>query len=307
MSHIHPFILFLLVCILTIVSIILYKVWDEKSNYLYPNQINLLQWNTHYECFVKNKNDCCTKPLISYLNKMIPRTDFANISMFEKTGYTPPSGYTTIDQFSAKPAFECGQDITTLIYNSKKWKAVSKPIYGCLVPNDRAFIVQRFENKTTGYKVVIIGAHFSHPAQGQSYPSDSTAMISKTLQEHGISDESDHIILLADTNDNFPDKPTPDEVFMKAIVGQKTKHNIVGSGPKQTCCCSDSPNPTPFPYKTDRIISNRGTSKGKAVIPELTDIFGSIAKCPPPPGSTGGCVFGEMHRPVFWAVGIDTV
>lgn len=303
MSHIHPFILFLLVCILVLVSIILYKVWDTKSNYLSPTQINLLQWNTHYECFVKNTTNCCSKPLIAYLNKMLPRVDFANISMFEKTGYTPPDGYTTIDQFSNTPEYECGQDITTLIYNSKKWKAVSAPIYGCLVDKDRAFIIQRFENIITGYKVVIIGAHFSHPAQGQSYPSDSTGKLADTLKANSISDKNDHIILLADTNDSFPDKPTPDDVIMKAIVGGSPTKPIVGSGANQTCCCSDSPNPTAFPFKTDRIISNRGKSIGKPVIPELTEIFGSIAKCPPPSGSTG-CVFGEMHKPVFWSVGI---
>lgn len=296
----NPFEIFLLIAILTVVSIILYKVWNNKSTFTNNSSISLLQWNTHYECFVKNTTDCCSKPLVAYLNKMLPTVDFANLSMFEKTGYTPPSGYITIDQFSDKPAFECGYDITTLIYNSNRWEAVGKPIYGCLITNDRAYIIQQFKEKSAGSKpVYVIGSHWSHPAQGQSYPSDSTAALAKALSDNNIH-STDRIILLADTNDSFPDKPTPDSVLMNAILGGKAT-NVQGTGPRQTCCCSDPPQGSgPFPFKTDRIISNFGTG-GNVQIPELTDIFGSIAQCPPPKNPLlGSCVFGEMHKPVFW-------
>lgn len=290
----NPFEIFLLIAILTVVSIILYKVWNNKSTFTNNSSISLLQWNTHYECFVKNTTDCCSTPLVAYLNKMLPTVDFANLSMFEKTGYTPPSGYMIIDQFSDKPPFECGYDITTLIYNSNRWEAVGEPIYGCLITNDRAYIIQQFKEKSAGSEpVYVIGSHWSHPAQGQSYPLDSTAALAKALSDNNIPSTA-RIILLADTNDSFPDKPTSDSVLMNAILGGKAT-NVQGTGPKQTCCCSD---PGDFPFKTDRIISNFGTG-GKVQIPELTDIFGSIAQCPPPKNPVS-CVFGEMHKPVFW-------
>lgn len=295
----NPFEIFLLIAILTVVSIILYKVWNNKSTFTNNSSISLLQWNIHYECFVKNTTDCCSKPLVKYLDKVLPTVDFANLSMFEKTGYTPPPGYITIDQFSDKPAFECGYDITTLIYNSKRWEAVGKPIYGCLITKDRAYIIQKFKEKSAGSEpVYVIGSHWSHPAQGQSYPSDSTAALAKALLHHDISSK-DRIILLADTNDSFPHKPTPDSVLMNAILGGKVK-NVQGTGPRLTCCCSDPPQGNrPFPFKTDRIISNFGRG-GNVKIPDLTDIFGSIAQCPPKNPLLGSCVFGEMHKPVFW-------
>lgn len=292
----NPFEIFLLIAILTVVSIILYKVWNNKSTFTNNSSISLLQWNIHYECFVKNTTDC-PKLLVEYLDKMLPTVDFANLSMFEKTGYTPPSGYITIDQFSdkPKPPFECGYDITTLIYNSNRWEAVGEPIYGCLITNDRAYIIQQFKEKSAGSEpVYVIGSHWSHPAQGQSYPSDSTAALAKALSDNKIH-STDRIILLADTNDSFPDKPTPDSVLMNAILGGKAK-NVQGTGPRRTRCCSDPGN---FPFKIDRIISNFGTG-GNVQTPKLTDIFGSIAQCPPKNPLLGSCVFGEMHKPVFW-------
>jgi len=163
----------------------------------------------------------------------------------------------------------------------------------------RAIRQKQFKEKSAGSKpVYVIGSHWSHPAQGQSYPSDSTAALAKALSDNNIH-STDRIILLADTNDSFPDKPTPDSVLMNAILRGKAKH-VQGTGPRHTCCCSDPPQgDVSFPFKTDRIISNFG--RGDNVqIPELTEIFGSIAQRPPKNPLLGSCVFGEMHKPVFW-------
>jgi hypothetical protein len=309
-----PVVIFLLVAILIIVSIILYKVYENKSNFSNfsdsssgsdlsdDSDLSLLQWNVHYECFIKNKTDCCSKPLVDYLNNRLKsvNVDFANLSMFEMVGYTPPSGYISIDGFSTKPDYECGYDITTILYNSNRWKAIGNPIYGCLSTNDRAYIIQKFVEKIRGdpKPVYVIGSHWDHPQTGENYPSASVNALNKALKDNSIKPTS-RIILLADTNDNDPKHPTSDTVLMNAILGTSGT-NVLGTGPNQTCCCNDKPlDSGSFPYKTDRIItSNIGKSIGTVTIPNLSDIFGSVAQCPSLLGGT--CEFGEMHKPVFW-------
>ena len=295
MSDYHMIIIFLLVTTLAVTSIILYKVLNTKSNYSGANTISLLQWNTHYECFVKNKDDCCSKPLTKYLYNVLDGSiDFANLSMFELATFSTPTGYSIIDQYSDKPAFECGYDITTLVYNNTKWTPVGNPIYGCLNPKpDRAFIIQQFKNISTGFDVYIIGAHMDHPVGKQLYPLTSVQVLAAALAKNGIG-QSSNVILLADTNDANPDTPTPDSTFMNGILGGTAK-NVQGAGANPTCCCSDGT----FPFKTDRIISNFGASAGPAKIVDLKTIFGAMAQCPSPGSS---CVLGEMHKPVFWSL-----
>lgn len=94
---------------------------------------------------------------------------------------------------------------------------------------------------------------------------------------------------------------TSDLSFINNAILGNTANDVQGTGPKQTCCCSDKGD---FPYKTDRIISNFG-SGGDTTIVELTDIFGSIAKYPPTDKlQLGSYAFGEMHKPVFWKLKI---
>ena len=303
----HPLILFLLVAIFVVSSLTLYKVLSKKSNYTSfggSKSISLLQWNIHYECFTENKDDCCSSKVVNYLQKAIPRVDFANLSMFELSGYKPPSQYGIISAYGTPTADQCGYDITTLLYNTNNWKAVGTPIHGCLIPKDRAYIIQKFQNISDSTLIVyVIGAHFSHPKQGQTYPIASIATLKKALLDNGIG-SSDKIILMADTNDNFPYKPTSDSTFMNAILDQKAK-NVQGAGANQTCCCNDSSQKNgPFPFKTDRIISNNMGTGGDATAVNLTDIFGSVVgQCPP--SNNPSCILGEMHKPVLWTVNVN--
>lgn len=301
MDKYHMMIIFFIIIVIIITSLILYKVWNTRSNYVGSNTISLLQWNTHYECFIKNNDDCCSKPLITYLNTLLNgNIDFANLSMFEITNYSPPNGYSIIDQYSQQPVYKCGQDITTLVYNNINWSPVGTPIYGCLNPKpDRAFIIQQFKNKTTGFDVYVIGAHMDHPAAGQSYPIASVQALADALTNNGIT-QSNNIILLADTNDANPSNPTPDSTFMSGIFGGSPVSNVQGAGANSTCCCNDGT----FPYKTDRIISNFGKSNGPAKIIELNDpaLFGTLGNCPSASG--GPCTLGEMHKPVLWSLSV---
>jgi hypothetical protein len=327
----YAIVIFLLIMILITIFIILYKVSQinvssdfthltksEDVNlmpykYSHGIDISLLQWNIHYECFVNNKDadsECCSGPVIKYLNNKLigsPQIDFANLTMFESKNYSPPNGFKMIGSYTDSN-YICGRDGTALIYNSERWRPDGDAIHGCIIPTpiDRAFIIQKFignNDKNKNISLYIIGAHFSHPPEGSYYPQESLDRIKDTLKRSNISVES-NIILLADTNDSDPSlaHETPDSVFMNGITNIITPNQVIGTGPVETCCCSDTPQTTglgPFPYKTDRIIANFGKSNGPAILGDPVSIVGG-SQCSVP--NPTGCLLGEMHKPVFWSL-----
>lgn len=303
-------ILVICACILFIVSLILYKITKPKSSlklfapkYTDSNtKVSLFQWNTHYECFTTPTNDdCCSKPLTSYLNNnLVSRhIDFANFSMFENKDYKPPDGYEIINPFS-KPDKLCGRDITSLVYNTK-WTADSEngkyPYYNCFIPKtdpkgeDRSYVIQKFTKDDM--TIYVIGAHFSHK------PLDSIRTLATSLKSLGIT-ANDNIIMMADTNDVDPKNPTKDSDFLKELLGGVNSTISNGTGPLNTCCCSDTP---AFKYKTDRIISNFG-SPTKPQLGDLSLIFPNIKPSACSKVSSL-CSLGEMHLPLYWVLNIE--
>jgi len=95
--------------------------------------------------------------------------DFANLVEFESKDFKLAENYVgiTSDQTA------CPKDVTQLVYNSARWEPSSSSsdrATGCLAKGDRPFVLQAFKPKDTKSSqgidgIIVIGAHFPHPAQ----------------------------------------------------------------------------------------------------------------------------------------------
>jgi len=212
--------------------------------------ITALQYNVHWECFVKNKDDCCQNIINDFIETTLSenKVDFANIIMLENNKVVSyGKKYTILNQFHNNPQM-CSRDITTMIYNNTKWIPIGKTIYGCLVPGDkpdRSYIVQKFQSKSTkNFDVLVIGAHFSHDKdQSLSVLKD---IISKNKWNTG------NILLIADTNIDVKDVQEDKNIYIMDNLGLKLK---VGSKYDKTCCYDEKG----IVFTYDSILGNFGS------------------------------------------------
>jgi hypothetical protein len=247
--------------------------------------VSLMHWNAHWQCFKKG-NNCCSDVAKKYVNSNLlsRNVDFANIIEMSDSTYEPPSGYKIILNHCGGSGPIKGGDLLTLIYNTSKWKPISKTNKFCI--EGRPTLIQEFQNNYNSFKTYVIVAHFSHTR------STYVAAILKAVKSLGIT-STDNIIFMADTN-----QKGSNETLIKDMIGGTPK-KILGSNLMGTCCFSGrkkenyselySENLSKFSLPYDRII----TTFGDKIVSEFPK-FGKII-----PSIQNGCDYSEMHLPVF--------
>jgi len=213
--------------------------------------INTLQWNPHWECFEKDA-ECKSEVMKSLSSRLVNGTDFANVVELETTDFISPSGWENVSS-------TCGRDMTTLFFDSTRWQkseSLKSGDKGCMVTNDRAYVVQTFEHRTENLKIIVIGAHFPHREIG-------SALVG-SLQAVAYATGVNSTLLVADTNINRPNAwpLCPESLcrssvdIFKAIGVAQTQH-IISTDLVKSCCLNP---PYGFSFEFDRIITNFGTS-----------------------------------------------
>lgn len=179
-------------------------------------------------------------------------TDFANVVELETHDFAAPTGWANI-------SYTCGRDMTTLFFDSTRWKmseGAALGAKGCMVKDDRAYVVQVFEHLTESLKVVVIGAHFPHRTLGTTL----SASLRGVVNASGV----ESTLLIADTNINrpgaFPVCPrslcsSSVEIFQGLDIVRADQ--AVSTVLEKTCCLNP---PYGFAFEFDRIIANFGTS-----------------------------------------------
>eukprot|EP00931_Biecheleriopsis_adriatica_P056795 TRINITY_DN33680_c0_g1_i1.p1 TRINITY_DN33680_c0_g1~~TRINITY_DN33680_c0_g1_i1.p1 ORF type:complete len:526 (+),score=92.74 TRINITY_DN33680_c0_g1_i1:61-1578(+) len=198
------------------------------------NTISTLQWNPHWECFVRSGDSCgriAKQALDGMLNSGF--LDFANICMFAlEGGYQPPQPY-------AKLETRCGKDYVMMLYDSSDWQPDGDAKHVCSQGNDRAGIVQRFIRHDNSTAVTVAGVHFPHPGYG-----DLTGL-KQAIKSLG----GDKFILMADTNRVYESQKLLCELN-PGHCGHAASTQLFNS-----CCHSDGFQNKGF----DRVIANFGT------------------------------------------------
>lgn len=214
-----------------------------RSSCEFPEaEIGLLQWNPHWQCFVKSQ--ACNSGARAALDTLLGGgdLDFANIVELP-LNYTRPNGWDAVHS-------KCGLDITQLMYDSRKWLPEGDAVKGCLQakPPDRPFVIQQFSSAAPtrsgfGTKVVVVGAHYPHP------PPDVRQLatdLGKVMQDTMVS----QVIFLADTNELR--SRTAADIFSDIGVAAD---KLASTSLERTCCYNSD---FPEQYTFDRIIANFG-------------------------------------------------
>eukprot|EP00931_Biecheleriopsis_adriatica_P002698 TRINITY_DN10374_c3_g1_i2.p1 TRINITY_DN10374_c3_g1~~TRINITY_DN10374_c3_g1_i2.p1 ORF type:complete len:467 (+),score=82.70 TRINITY_DN10374_c3_g1_i2:23-1423(+) len=209
--------------------------------------LQLLQWNPHWQCFAWNSNDCAAQARKS-LQAMLQGfdVDFANLIEFEDDGFSMPAGWTSI-----RSSLSCGKDRLDLVYRSTKWRPAATTgagAKGCMVQHDRPFIVQQFDSIGGSDSIIVVGAHFPHPASN----TDSTLqadVLQTALQDILAVTGIDKVVLLADTNES-PSVSSSRLMSFLGIPGETVSTSL------QPTCCFDNSFPSWGTF--DRIIANFG-------------------------------------------------
>lgn len=203
-------------------------------------KLRLLQWNPHWQCFGQGMD--CASPAKESMSAILSLLDldFANIVDFVTDGYTPPLGWSMMNCTCPPKA----QQVTTLIYNSDRWRLGVEPKggqCGCMIPHGRPCIVQQFEHINNGSKLIVAGAHFPH---NNNYDVLRHA-IQSTSNATGVS----RVVLIADTN---VVRYTSSRTIMQRLG---IRSPIISTDLRRTCCVGND-----FYHigTFDRIISNFG-------------------------------------------------
>lgn len=162
------------------------------------NQISLLHWNPHWECFLNNKY-ICAQNAIQLATNMIRSLgydpDFAGFIEFEDPLYTPSYPYKLLGGDVCTMGYG---DWATIMYDSSKWAPVGNASSGCLPTGSsdaRAYIVQRFNSLHGLGEVNVASVHFPHPSSGSPFYAASTDLLGGLLRQG-----NGKFILMADTN-----------------------------------------------------------------------------------------------------------
>ena len=220
------------------------------------DDLHLLQWNPHWQCF--GKPDCAANVTgaLSSLLQALP-LDFVNVIELE-TNYAPIRPYRAIGAFES-----CGTqygDWDTLLYDSSKWTLLSNAT-GC-VYDLRSFAIGTFRSVADPtFTLTVVGAHYPQTLNASTHAyADATATLAGLLRKQ----EPSAVVLLADTNTESPEAAAakPEHHGVNRTNAQLAADlGISPSGgaepPAATlfraCCYSDG-----FDWQGDRIIANFG-------------------------------------------------
>jgi len=209
---------------------------DQQHSRRNPRAISALQWNPHWECFVRTPKTCgqgATRALNGMLRAGF--LDFANLVMWADDSYRPPAAYSMLKA-------KCGRDVVVLLYDHARWRPSGKHKVLCLQGKDRPSIVQVFTKTTVpflGLSVMVIGAHLPHPQHGDL----------GTLQDT-IASWGGKVMFMGDTNRISAGKS------LWCELSPKSCSRVVSSQLHNSCCKN-----TNFLYKGfDRILANFGRS-----------------------------------------------
>jgi len=207
--------------------------------------MGVLLWNPHWECFVKSE-DCKEAAEIKW-TKMLALADFATAIMFEAPDYSPPSSHSRTEK-------TCGRDPVAMFWDNAKWAETDLEVMGCIVEDDRPFIIKSFKRKHAGLtsqpadgaEVLMISAHFPHPANAtvpweSMFAEELITRIKESLAEKPHAG----VIFAADTNLDFADS-SAEIMHHLGVPG-----DIIGSTPAHTCCYNDG-----YSYASDRVATN---------------------------------------------------
>ena len=258
-----------------------------------------LQWNPHYQCFTDTTAEtCCTKIVKSYLNQ-VP-FDFANIVALETCyknldldeKYSILNSYYTSDCDKSSSAQTCHYDITSIIYDTSKWKTDGKMYYTCLDPSapDRSALAYRFTSRTDpNFKLVVIGAHFSHD------PDQSLENLRTWLNQKFSVNEN--MLLLADTNIDSPDRNNMIISSLQSASVMAPKWTV--SKPVTSCCYQDSGKTRNHMYD---IVATNFSNNPPSILSQYSNFFSKLAATIISPNPT--CTDSktphslEMHDPI---------
>jgi len=191
--------------------------------------------------------------------------DFANLIEFDDF-----SNLTSIPDAWAWLQTTCGRDRVALLYNASRWRIASlggAGQVGCMISEDRPFIVQAFERIDIATKgsfdaldsVVVIGAHFPHPSRfNESLSDDLVLPLRLALQSVIEASATSEVVLIADTNE-FTSTSSD---LIKSYL--ELPGNITMSTSLEQTCCFDNGFPTWDAY--DRIIANFGSGMETVVL-----------------------------------------
>eukprot|EP00927_Polykrikos_kofoidii_P068749 TRINITY_DN64069_c0_g1_i1.p1 TRINITY_DN64069_c0_g1~~TRINITY_DN64069_c0_g1_i1.p1 ORF type:complete len:332 (+),score=18.43 TRINITY_DN64069_c0_g1_i1:44-1039(+) len=234
--------------------------------------LNLMQWNPHYQCF----QDAHCKQIVlgTAVNSLKEdNIDFANFIEFPASWPLPPPW----NQVSR----QCGKDRTTLVFDSTKWSLSDTPASmatGCILDGDRPFIVQQFNGRAND-KIIVIGAHYGHC----SGVGDLGAAVRAVMQATHVH----HVVLIADTNRHAwnvseasdracagdrngtcsPGAICQSNEEILAELNSVCTSRVVGTQPMKTCCSNPKiPDSQAFLFPFDRIIANFGASMSTKVV-----------------------------------------
>jgi len=213
--------------------------------------ITALQWNPHWECFEQSA-ECKSRVVEALPGRLANGTDFANVVELEADGVALPEGWENITS-------ACRRDVTVLFFNAARWRRASiagAGERGCMVPDDRPYVVQLFEHRTEDLKLVVVGAHFPHRQLGSALGE----AIQRVVNSTGV----DATLLIADTNINRPSAwplcpaslCASSADLMKAL-GVARAAEVLATDLLKTCCLNP---PYGFAFEFDRVIANFGTA-----------------------------------------------
>lgn len=236
------------------------------------DEINVLQFNPHAECFIPKfqiGDVPCSGKVFDLVDNLLlgrrtydfepySRFDFASIDYVgSSTGLVAPRGYNkTVHDCSA----EGNGDDVTLLYNTERWTPIGQPRTGCLGPKDknvkgytRPFLVQPFKSSELDLKVLIVSAHFPHPAD---WP-ESHKKLKEVIADE-VAKGVHKVMLIADTNFATKPMPFPDDLIPKSseeIFGEiGVPHDNTQTTQGLLTCCQT----VWFHTGYDRITANFG-------------------------------------------------
>jgi len=216
--------------------------------------ITAMQWNPHWECF--EESVACRSGALQALSRRLSNdTDFANVVELETANFSLPADWQNLSH-------SCSRDVTTLFFNSARWRLPEVETAGetgCMVTEDRPYVVQMFEHLKENLRVIVVGAHFPHGTIGTTMGESIRAVANAT----GV----DAVVLIADTNINSPHHmwclgdiqhnhcKSSTDIFK--TIGVPHADKSITTALLKTCCRNP---PFGYAFEFDRVIANFGTS-----------------------------------------------
>lgn len=239
--------------------------------------LQLLQWNPHWQCFAWNTNNC-TAEASRVLPELLLETDidFANIIEFDADLPLPESWS------SIRSNRSCGKDIVDLVYNHVRWQPSGEVVSDCMErsPLDRPFVVQQFKNTNTSEEVIVIGAHFPHPASYVFSTMNEAQVLRDALQVYLRKTSVERVLLIADTNELVNVSSARIMRYLGVPEGP-----IVSTSLERTCCFD---NGFPAPSTFDRIVANFGGHMETTVLFDPLPYWAKEVEDPNDPSSRKG-------------------